>query len=208
MKLAILGIRGIPNNHGGFDKAAEELSVRLAKMGHSVTVYNTDDHPFSGQVWRGVQIKRIFSHEQQLGIWGTFLFDYLCLRDAIKGNFDVILELGHYPAAVFFKMLRGNQTVLITNIDGLCWMRTKWSKPIRRFIHYCERIAVRESDALIADHLAIQSYCQSEYGMHAHYIAYGAVIPEGNNRKKLELLGLQDRGYYVQVARLEPENNI
>ena len=49
LRIAILGIRGIPNRHGGFDRAAEELSVRLVRMGHEVTVYNTDDHLLVGE---------------------------------------------------------------------------------------------------------------------------------------------------------------
>jgi glycosyltransferase involved in cell wall biosynthesis len=208
LKIAILGIRGIPNRHGGFDRAAEELSVRLAKMGHDVTVYNTDDHPFDGPSWHGVNIKRVFSREQSLGIIGTFLFDYLSLKDAVNGQFDIIFELGHYPSAIFFSLLRHTQAILITNIDGLCWMRPKWSRPIRRFILHCEQTAVRQSHALIADHPAIQAYCLSRYGKHAHHIAYGAVIPRGNNLTQLEYLGLKAREYFILVARLEPENNI
>lgn len=208
MKLAILGTRGIPNNYGGFERAAEEVAVRLAQMGHDVTVYNPDDHPFPGDVWRGVKIKRVFCRERSLGIWGTFLFDYLCLRDALRCKFDVILELGCEPAAVFFWLARGSQSVLVTNIDGLGWKRSKWSKPLRWFIRHCERIAVRDSDALIADNPGIQSYCLSEYGKHAQYIPYGAVIPAGTNKKQIQAHGLREREYYMLVARLEPENNI
>jgi hypothetical protein len=34
----MLGTRGIPANYGGFEKFSEELSVRLVKRGHEVTV--------------------------------------------------------------------------------------------------------------------------------------------------------------------------
>ena len=39
LKLAIMGIRGIPANYGGFETLAEELSSRLVERGHDVTVY-------------------------------------------------------------------------------------------------------------------------------------------------------------------------
>ena len=39
MRLAILGIRGIPAAYGGFETFAEELGPRLASAGHEVTVY-------------------------------------------------------------------------------------------------------------------------------------------------------------------------
>jgi len=208
MKIAILGSRGIPNNYGGFERAAEEIAMRLIRMGHSVTVYNPDDHPFKDGVWQGIIIKHIFCRERSLGIFGTFLFDFLCLRDALRGKFDIILELGCEPAAVFFWLARGHTSMLVTNIDGLGWQRSKWSKLLRWFIRYCERIAVRESDALIADNQGIQSYCLSAYNKHSHYIPYGAIIPSGKNLNQLDVHGLIEGEYYMLVARLESENNI
>ena len=40
MKIAILGTRGIPNNHGGFEQFAEYLSEFLVDKGHDVYVYS------------------------------------------------------------------------------------------------------------------------------------------------------------------------
>ena len=57
MKIAILGIRGIPANYGGFETFAEELAPRLVERGHEVTVYgrsNNIDRP-SG-FYRGVRL--------------------------------------------------------------------------------------------------------------------------------------------------------
>ncbi len=34
MEIAIMGIRGIPANYGGFETFAEELVPRLARRGH------------------------------------------------------------------------------------------------------------------------------------------------------------------------------
>ena len=39
MKIAIMGIRGIPASYGGFETFAEEISTRSTKKGHQVTVY-------------------------------------------------------------------------------------------------------------------------------------------------------------------------
>ena len=40
MKIALLGTRGVPNNHGGFEQFAEYFSVYMADKGHKVYVYN------------------------------------------------------------------------------------------------------------------------------------------------------------------------
>ena len=44
MKIAIMGIRGLPAKYGGFETFAEELAPRLVKKSHHVTVY--------GRLWR------------------------------------------------------------------------------------------------------------------------------------------------------------
>ena len=56
MKIGILGTRGIPNNHGGFEQLAEYLSVYLVDKGHDVIVYNSHNHPYQENIWNGVQI--------------------------------------------------------------------------------------------------------------------------------------------------------
>ena len=72
MKIEILGTRGIPNNYGGFEKYAQELSFRRATLGYDVTVCNPSDHLYKTTNWKGVKIKYIFSNESKLGIWGLF----------------------------------------------------------------------------------------------------------------------------------------
>ena len=42
MRIAILGIRGVPANYGGFETFAEQLGMRLVQRGHEVTVYGRD----------------------------------------------------------------------------------------------------------------------------------------------------------------------
>ena len=43
-KLSILGIRGIPANHGGFETFAEKLALYLVGRKWKVTVYCQDDN--------------------------------------------------------------------------------------------------------------------------------------------------------------------
>ncbi len=64
MKLSILGIRGVPACHGGFETFAEKLSVYLSSRGWSVTVYcQVDDKNLvSEDSWN--QIKRKKYHRE------------------------------------------------------------------------------------------------------------------------------------------------
>ena len=46
MRIAILGTKGVPNNHGGFEQFAEYLSEYLANRGHDVSVYSPHNHTY------------------------------------------------------------------------------------------------------------------------------------------------------------------
>ena len=93
MKIAILGTRGIPNNYGGFEQFAEFLSVGLVKKGHDVTVYNPHFHIYPEKTFDGVAIRYIYSPEEWMGASANFVYDFLCLKDALRLNFDVILDI-------------------------------------------------------------------------------------------------------------------
>lgn len=207
MKIAIIGTRGIPNRYGGFEELAEQLSVGLAAKGHNLTVYNSHNHPCQEKTFKGVQIIHCKDPEHKIGTAGQFIYDFNCLRDAVKRNFDVLLFLGYTSSSVWGRFYP-KQTVIISNMDGLEWKRSKYAAPVRRFLHYAEKLAVKYSDHLIADSPAIQEYLLQQYGAKSRYIAYGAHVPEGADTGILQPYSLQPGHYFMLMARMEPENNI
>ena len=69
-------------------------------------------------------------------------------------------------------------------------------------------MAVKYSHYLIADNMGIHDYYKEKYGKESKFLAYGADIHEDFNEDYLKEFGLQPEGYYILIARLEPENNI
>jgi len=58
MKIAILGIKGIPGHHG-VEVVVDSLVPYLASMGHDITVYGYDSYTKSTDGYRGVKIKAV-----------------------------------------------------------------------------------------------------------------------------------------------------
>src|SRR5664280_2593735 len=57
MRIGFLGSRGIPARYSGFETFVEQISVRLAQRGHSVTVYNRIPfNPYREKLFKGVRI--------------------------------------------------------------------------------------------------------------------------------------------------------
>ena len=135
MKLAILGTRGIPNYYGGFEQFAQYLSKEFTSKGHEVYVYNSSAHPYKEKVWNGVNIIHCKDPEDKIGTAGQFIYDLNCILDSRKREFDIILQLGYTSSSVW-NWLFSKKPVIITNMDGLEWKRSKYSKLVQRFLFY------------------------------------------------------------------------
>lgn len=207
MKIGILGTRGIPNYHGGFEQFAEFFSVYLTQNNHEVYVYNSSKHPYQNKVFKGVNIIHCKDPEDRVGTAGQFIYDLNCILDARKQNFDILLQLGYTSSTIWHKFLPKKATI-ITNMDGLEWKRSKYSKKVQRFLKYAEKLGVKSSDYLISDSIGIQNYLKKEYGVDSEYIAYGAELFNTPNIDLIKEYHLEPYKYNMLIARLEPENNI
>jgi len=208
MKIAFISTRGIPNNYGGFEEFAEKLGVRLADRGHEVVVYNPSFHPYKKTEFNGVRIKPKFSPESTIGTAANFVYDYLSLRDAIRTEVcDAALVCGYTTSSVAFPLINFQKTKVLTNMDGLEWMRSKWSPRVQRLAKRFERMAVERSTALIADNQGIADYLLSEYGKASYTIPYGAEKFEDPDASVLAGLDIEPFRYLLLVGRMEPENN-
>ena len=207
MKIAILGTRGIPNQYGGFEQFAQYLSVYLVNKGHQVWVYNSHRHEYREATYKGVQLIHCYDPEYRIGTVGQFIYDFNCIRDARQRDFDILLQLGYTSSSVWAKFLPKKQ-VIITNMDGLEWKRSKFSKSVQSFLKRAEGWAVRSSDHLVADSIAIRDYLKEKYKVNSSYIAYGAEIFDDPDEKLINDLGFKSGDYDMLIARLEPENSI
>jgi len=208
MKIAIAGTRGIPNNYGGFEQCAEYLSVLLADKGHDVTVYSTHYHPFSQKEYKGVRIKHVFNPENSIGTAGNFVYDYLCMRDAVKEKAEILLVLGYTTASVFFPLMNFRNSVLITNMDGLEWKRDKWNSLVKKLAKWFERLGARHSHYLVSDNEKIREYLLNTYGRDSSFIAYGCEPFTDPDVEVLSRYDVEKCAYGILVARMEAENNI
>jgi len=207
MKIAILGTRGIPNYYGGFEQFAEFFSVYLVEQGHEVYCYNSHNHPFQEENFKGVTIIHKHDPEYKLGTFGQFIYDYNCILDSRKRNFDIILQLGYTSNSIWFFLLP-KKPIIITNMDGIEWKRSKYSKPVQQFLKFAERLAANTSDYLVADSLGIQSFLKKRYGKNSTYIAYGAYPFDTPNENVLAEYKVTKGNFNMIMARFEPENNL
>ena len=207
MNIAILGTRGIPNNYGGFEQFAEYLALGLLNKGHDVTVYNSSTHPYQKSMWKGINIKHINDPENKIGTAGQFIYDFLSILDTRKKDFDIILELGYTSSSIFFDF-HPKKSIVVTNMDGLEWKRTKFSTKVQKFLKWAESLAVKKSDHLVSDSIGIENYLKKKYKVGSTYIPYGSDLFNDENISMLDAYNVKPYRYNMLIARLEPENSI
>lgn len=209
-RVLILGTRGVPAAHGGFESFAEKLSLFLVERGWRVTVYCQHDvttvtRRFSADTWRGVE--RINVQVDRAGALGTIAFDWHSIRHAATQD-GVCLVLG-YNTAGLLALLRAKGRKILINMDGIEWRRPKWSLPVRLWFYLNEWLGAWLGQRLVADHPAIADHLATRRPRGAI-----AMIPYGGDEvtaapvAPVDGLGLVPGNYLISIARLEPDNNI
>jgi glycosyltransferase involved in cell wall biosynthesis len=205
MRIAMVGTRGVPARYGGFETAVEEVGSRLAARGHDVVVYCRtapgQDRPAEHLGMRLVHLPAARKRSLE-----TLSHSALSVAHLLVHRTDAALVFNAANSPLL-PALRLARIPVATHVDGLEWKRAKWGGAGRRYYRMAESLAVRWSDALIADAEGIADYYDKEFGAPTELLTYGApLIAPGSDR--LAELGLEPRGYHLAVARFEPENHV
>jgi len=206
-RLSILGIRGIPAAHGGFETFAERLALFLRDEGWAVTVYCQEEGtgPITEDEWQGV--RRVHVPVTGDGPLSTMKFDWRCIRHAAREK-PLCLTLG-YNTALFCAWLRLKGVRNVINMDGIEWRRAKWSAPARLWFWLNDWAGCWLGDHLIADHPEIKRHLATRVREDKiTMIPYGADAIEAADPNLLSQFGLEPRRYFTVIARPEPENSL
>ena len=205
MKIAIMGIRGIPANYGGFETFAEELAPRLVERGHDVTVFGRSNMiDYDKKFYKGVRI-RIYptiSHKYL----DTVVHTFVCTMATFFETYDVVFVCNSANALfTIVPRLWGKPVVL--NVDGLEWKRQKWNWAGKTFYKVSEFLATFLPNAIVSDALDVQRYYLNKFHKPSTFIPYGAPEHKAETTSVLQKYGLEPDEYVLYVSRMEPENN-
>lgn len=206
--LRILGIRGLPAAHGGFETFAEYLALYLRDRGWKVTVYCQIDGrgPVYEDMWEGIH--RVNIPVDIPGPKGTMAFDWHAIRHAAAQSRDLCLTLG-YNTAVFCAWLRLKGVPNVINMDGIEWSRAKWGGVAKAWFWLNDWAGCWLGNHLVADHPEIAKHLATRVSARKiTTIAYGADRLQNLSEEPVRALGLEPGRYLTLVARPEPENSI
>lgn len=206
MHVLILGTRGIPSKHSGFETFAQDLALFLQSRNHEVTVYCqvAANEPPREDIWNGIRRVLIPARNNSIG---TMHFDWKAIRHSLNEK-GVVLTLG-YNTGVFNLLYRFSNMRNIINMDGIDWRREKWSLPARVWFWFNEWAGARVAHHLVADHPEIGRHISRHTAKtKITVIPYGADPVNSAPVCLIQKYNLSPKAYYLLIARPEPENSV
>ena len=202
----MIGTRGVPAKYGGFETAVEEVGRRLVARGHAVTVYcraTAGPQPSEHLGMKLVHLPAVRKKSLE-----TLSHTAVSAAHALLSERQDVALVFNAANAPFLPLLKARGVPVATHMDGLEWQRSKWGGAGRTYYRGAESVAVRYSNALIADAQGIVDYYQDQFRAQTVLIPYGAPILRGPATDRLAALGVEPGRFHVLVARFEPENHV
>jgi glycosyltransferase involved in cell wall biosynthesis len=210
MKIAVIGVRGIPTKQGQIERYCQELYPKITIRGHQVDLFaqpQYHDQPwFSIYYYKSIKVIALLSlpgkkldlfiNSALNTIWATF------------GNYDVIHIHGLTSAwFAWFPQLFCQSKIIVT-CQKLDYQKTQWRKTFHWFLPWIEKIAVNNVDELIVVSKGLKTYFSKKYNIDPLYLpnAPRSYVPSQPEFEYSKVLGLQSKQYILYLGKLTPEN--
>ncbi|MHB0976416.1 MAG: glycosyltransferase family 4 protein [Candidatus Aquicultorales bacterium] len=204
MKIAVLGTRGIPAQHGGVERHCEELYTRLAAQGHQVTVFTRAgyvDH--ASDRYKGVRLKAMPTvYTKHLEAITHTLGGGIA---SLLGDYEIIHFHALGPTSLSWLPRLKPGVKVFSTCHGLDWQRSKWGGPASYYLRFGEFASRVFPHRLIC----VAQYLADYFGKRcrtAVYIPNGVVMP--NELLAKPPFDLKIKGYLLFVGRLVPEKGV
>lgn len=205
MRIIVVGLRGFPKVQGGIEKHSEHLYPLLVKNGCQVMVVVRSPYMknYSGSLWRGVQLKRIWA--PKIGGLETFVHTFFGIIYAIFKKPDIVHVHAVGPSFWVPLLHLFNQKVVVT-IHGLDYERKKFGLVAKTILLLGEKWAAKYANKCIAVSQSVADKLTAKYEMNLAVINNGIdspVLVEETNF--IHHCKLEPSKYIMLVSRIDPD---
>lgn len=207
MKIAQIGHKRMPGREGGIEVVVEELTTRMAKMGHDITVYNRRKKGYrSPKEYKGVKIVEVPTIEKKST--DAVVYSFFASVMATFGNYDII----HYHAigpSVFLLIPHFFKKKTVVTVHGLNYKTPKWKGFGAKFIQFGEKVTAKYADEVIVLSREQKKYFKEKYNRDTTYIPNGtSVFPIEPANEIRRLYGLKKNSYILFLSRVVPGKGV
>jgi glycosyltransferase involved in cell wall biosynthesis len=206
MRIAMIGIKGIPATWGGMEKIVEAMSIELVRRGHEVTIYCRPYYvPQDISEYQGVKLIKTPT-------WNTKHMDcavhtFTSVLDCLRRDFDIV-HFHSIAPAVFCGLPRLFGKKTIVQVHGVGWTDVTWGPFVRFLMKAFEYPAIHWSNAFATVSDPAVEYFEKTYKRPVKYITSTTQFNEPRPPEKIRELGLERDSYILFVARLTPQKGL
>ena len=168
MRIAIIGHKRIPSNEGGIEKGVEQHAVRMASLGHQVTVYNRGGHNVFGtqydnkkrRYYKGVRIVTIPTTKGKACVP---IYSFLATIHAAIKRYDCVSYRAS-GSCVMIPLAKLFRLRVVASLHGIDSQRDKWGGFASRYLEFGERMAAKKADVCLVLSSNMQRYIKEKYG--------------------------------------------
>ncbi len=206
LKIAIIGSRGYPHVYSGYETLVKELSERLVKKGHKVSVY-CHSSLFIKKPKQVNGIELIYTPSIQTKTLSQITNSFFSFIHVCFTKIDVVLVVNsaNGPFGILTKMF-GIKTCI--NVDGLEWLRPKWKGFGAYYFKAASKLATIFFDEIITDSTEMKRIYLEKFSKNSTKICYGPTMLKNVGEDVLSTFNLEKNNYFLIVGRLIPDNNV
>jgi glycosyltransferase involved in cell wall biosynthesis len=214
LRIAFLGLRGIPAVYGGVDRVIEEVARGLTSRGHRVLVYCWSS-TYKEQPSESNGAELVYLPTVPVRYLGTLLHTFLACLDVIKRDVDIV-HINNTQNAIFGFIPRLFGRKVVIQPHGPAWPMLRWGKfrerfsmnskifLTRLFLHLCRYPTLWFSHKILVISQPDADYISKTKVDKFVLIHNGCNIPEPLPPNKMCDLGITPREYLLFVGRLVP----
>lgn len=208
LKVAVVGVRGIPSIEGGIETHCEDLYPRLSEMGFDITLFARKAYvgptPFN---YKGVHVVPLWAPKSQ-GVEALVHTFYAVIMARIRGA--DILHIHAIGPAIFVPLGRLLGMKVVMTHHGPDYDREKWGVFAKIVLKLGERLGVLFANRIVVISKTIGNLITRRYNVSNMSLIYNGVNPSISRSvedvtKTIENYGLSYKKYVLSVGRFVPE---
>lgn len=214
LKIAFVGLRGIPAVYGGVDRVVEQIAQGLTGLGHRVTVYCWSNiYRERPAEYKGARLK--YLPTIPVRYIGTLIHTLLACIDLASEDVDIV-HINNTQNAIFGFIPRVFGKKVVIQPHGPAWPMLRWGTLrdrflinfkillTRIFLHLCRYPTLWFADRIVVISGPDAAYISRNKVKKFVLIHNGCNIPEILPPEKMLKLGLEPRKYLLFVGRIMP----
>lgn len=202
MKIAFIGQKGIPATTGGVERRVDELSVRMVRMGHAVSVYVRDNYTEKSlREYKGVRLIHLPSIPTKH--LDAISHTFLATMHALFQDYTIVHYQAPGPSSLSWIIrVFKKKSALVATFNSRDDLHQKWGPAGRLYLRLGEYVICKAPKKTAVLTTILKQYVAEKYGTQTVVIPNGCAIQYNADTSLLRQWGLHEKRYMLCVSRL------